>query len=154
MNTGISADGVSSAGTRIALTFKTAAASVTVPSVVYLHQVGSPSTTSGVMVLTATDSVGAGPFDSQASTIIHNGGIAVYEVLYADPFAVEYADIDCTLPGLFSLATVKVNLAPFYTAPAAAVAETATYPVPRFSTADSTTVTISASLIGLIFSFF
>jgi hypothetical protein len=154
VNTGINADGVSNAGTRIALSFKTAAPSVIVPKVVYLHHVGSPSTTSGVMVLTATDAAGAGPFTTAASTTIHNGGIAVYEVLYADPFAIEYADIDCTLPGILSSATVTATLAPFYTVPAAAVAQPSTYPIPRFSNSDGTTVTISASLLGLIFSFF
>ncbi len=154
INTGINADGVSSAGTRIALSFKTAAASVTVPSVVYLHQVGSPSTTSGVMVLTSTDANGAGPFTPGASTTIHNGGMAVYEVLYADPFALEYADIDCTLPGILSSATVTATLAPFYTTPGAAIAEPATSPIPRFSTSNSSVVTISASIFGLIFSFF
>jgi hypothetical protein len=153
INTGINADGVSSAGTRIALSFKTAS-SVTVPSVVYLHQVGSPSTTTGVMVLTSTDNAGAGPFSPGATTTIHNGGMAVYEVLYADPFAIEYADIECTLAGFLSSATVTANLAPFYTTPAAAMAEPATSPIPRFTTADSTAVTISASIFGLIFSFF
>jgi hypothetical protein len=154
VNTGISADGVSSAGTRIALTFKTAASEVTVPQVVYLHLVGSPSTTTGVMVLTSTDAAGAGAFTPGASTTIHNGGIAVYEVLYANPFEVEYADIECTLPGFFSSAAVTANLAPFYTTASATVAEPATSPIPRFSTADSTTVTISSSLFGLILSFF
>jgi hypothetical protein len=154
INTGINADGVSSAGTRIALIFKTAAASVTVPSVVYLHRVGSPSTTTGVMVLTSTDSAGAGPFTPGASTTIHNGGMAVYEVLYADPFSIEYADIDCVLPGFLSSATVTANMAPFYTTPGAAIAEPPTSPIPRFSTADSSTVTISSSIFGLIFSFF
>jgi hypothetical protein len=154
INTGINADGVSSAGTRIALSFKTAASSVTVPAVVYLHQVGNPSTITGVMVLTSTDTAGAGPFTPGASTTIHNGGIAVYEVLYADPFAIEYADIECELPGFFNSAMVTANLAPFYNTPAAAVAEPATSPIPRFTTADSTTVTISSSIFGLIFSFF
>ena len=91
VNTGINADGVSSAGTRIALSFKTLAPAVTVPSVVYLHPVGSPSTTSGVMVLTSTDSAGAGPFSTGATGLIHNGGMAVYEVLYAVPLVIEYA---------------------------------------------------------------
>ena len=154
LNTGISADGVSSSGTRIALSFKTAAASITVPSVVYLHKVGSPSTISGVMVLTSTDANGAGQFTPGASTTIHNGGIAVYEVLYADPFAIEYADVQCGLPGFFSSASVTTNLAPFYTVSAATIAEPSTYPIPRFSTADGTTVTISSSIFGLIFSFF
>lgn len=154
LNTGINADGVSSAGTRIALTFKTAAASITVPSVVYLHQAGSPSTISGVMVLTSTDANGAGPFTPGATTTIHNGGMAVYEVLYADPFAIEYADIECALPGFFSSASVTANLAPFYTVPAAAIAEPSTYPIPRFSTAGSTTVTISSFILVPFFPFF
>jgi hypothetical protein len=154
VNTGINADGVASNGTRIALTFKTAAVEVIVPSVVYLHRVGSPSTTTGVMVLTSTDANGAGTFTPGASTTIHNGGIAVYEVLYADPFAIEYADIECTLPGFFSSASVTANLAPFYTVPTATMAEPSTYPIPRFSTADSTTVTIASNIFGLIISYF
>ncbi len=159
VNTGINADGVSNAGTRIALSFKTAASSLKVPSVVYLHPVGSPSTTSGVMVLTATDAAGAGPFTPGVSTTFHNGGTAVYEVLYADPFAVEFADIDIQLPTLTSSAQVITNLAPFYTSASAGFATpTAANPapvaVPRFTSVGSTPVTVSASLIGLIFSFF
>lgn len=154
VNTGINADGVSSAGTRVALKFTTAAASITVPSVVYLHEAGSPSTISGVMVLTSTDANGAGPFTPGAITTIHSGGMAVYEVLYADPFAIEYADIECALPGFFSSASVTANLAPFYTVPAATIAEPSTYPIPRFSTADSTTVTISSFVLVPFFPFF
>jgi hypothetical protein len=53
----------------------------------------------------------------------------VYEVLYADPFAVEYADIPCTLVGGGSGAGIHVNVdfAPFY-----AGAPPANPPIPRF----------------------
>ena len=161
VNTGIVADGVSSAGTRIALTFRTLLPStktipptVTVPSVVYLHPVGSPSTTSGVMVLTSTDSAGAGPFTPGASTTILNGGMAVYEVLYSDPFSIEFGDIDCVVSSFVPWGTqVTVNLAPFYTTPSAGFATpTVTNPtttaIPRFSTADSSKVTIIAGANG------
>lgn len=156
VNTGINADGVSSAGTRIALTFRTIGAStkyvpptVTVPSFVYLHPVGSPATTSGVMVLTSTDSNGAGPFTPGASTTIPNGGTAVYEVLYSDPFSIEYGDIDCAVTTPPWGTEVTVNFAPFYSTPGAAFATpTIAHPsptaVPRFSTAYSTSVTIKS----------
>jgi hypothetical protein len=60
----------------------------------------------------------------------------------------------CDLPGLFASATVTANLAPFYTVSAATIAEPSTYAIPRFSTVDSTTVTIAENIFGLIFSFF
>jgi hypothetical protein len=159
VKTGISADGVSSAGTRIALTFKTLAPSVSVPSVVYLHHVGSPSTTSGVMVLTKTDPAGAGPFTTGASTTLHSGDTAVYEVLYADPFAVEYADIDISVNSFIFGAKVTVSLAPFYSVPGAAFATpTASHPtptaIPRFSPAGSPTVVVSSSIFGIFLPFF
>jgi hypothetical protein len=159
VNTGINADGISNAGTRIALTFKTASSSLKVPSVVYLHPTGSPSTTTGVMVLTATDAAGAGPFSPGISNIFHNGQTAVYEVLFADPFQLEYADVEVELPQLMSSAQVTANLAPFYTSVSATVATpTPANPtpvaVPRFTSAGSTPVTVSASLVGLLFSFF
>jgi hypothetical protein len=127
--------------------------------VVYLHPLASPSTTSGVMVLTSTDPAGAGPFTPGASTTIHSGGMAVYEVLYADPFEIEFADIDCTVNSFFLGAKVTVNLAPFYTGAAATFATpTAAHPtptaIPRFSTVDATTVTVAANLIGIFLPFF
>jgi hypothetical protein len=112
------ADGVSSAGTRIALSVKTLAPSV--------------------MVLTSTDSAGAGPFTPGAATTIHNGGMAVYEVLYGDPFEIEYADIEFTVaPASAGMATPTL-------------ANPAPTAIPRFSTADSTVVTVADSLIGIL----
>jgi hypothetical protein len=60
VNTGISGDGVASAGTRIALVFTALDETVTVPNVIYLHV--SASVVSGVMIATSTDPNGAGPF--------------------------------------------------------------------------------------------
>jgi hypothetical protein len=49
------------------------------------------------MVLTSTDSAGAGAYAAGAPTAIAEGGIAVYEVPYANPFVIEFADIPCTV---------------------------------------------------------
>jgi hypothetical protein len=131
VNTGISGDGVSSAGTRIALSFFAFGETVTIPPLVYLHPVSSPSTTSGVMVLTSTDPAGAGAFTPGASTTIHNIGTAVYEVLYANPFVNEYADIPCAVSGPLHFALAYVSFAPFYTVPGARFATpTPAHPTP------------------------
>jgi hypothetical protein len=147
VNTNIDASGSASAGTRIALTFTKVpgAGTVTVPSMVFLQHVGGPATNSGVMVLTTTDAAGAGPFTAGASTTIPDGGTAVYEVLYADPFAIEAADIPVVVnhPGKGTL--VAVSFAPFYSSgtPGARLATpTAANPtpvaVPRFVPASGT----------------
>jgi hypothetical protein len=141
VNTGIGGDGVAEAGTRVALTFVAFGETVSFPPFVYLHPMGSPSTTSGVMVLTSADPEGAGPFTPGASTTIHNLGTAVYEVLYADPFLVEYADIPCAVSGPLHAAVVEASLAPFY-AGANFATPTVAHPtptaVPRFSRANRT----------------
>jgi peptidoglycan hydrolase-like protein with peptidoglycan-binding domain len=115
-NTGIDQDGSSSAGTRVALTFThtPAHSTVTVPSMVFLHSSGSPLTNSGVMVLTTTDAAGAGAFAAGASTDIPDGGTAVYEVLFADPYSIEFADIPCTVNHAGNGTKVAVSFAPFY----------------------------------------
>jgi hypothetical protein len=140
LNTGISSDGIAAAGTRIALTFSgiPQGASVQVPQVVFLSYIGGPSLflgrtdPSGVMVLTDTDSAGAGPF-SRASTGLLPGNLAVYEVLFADPSALEFANIPYTLLNAPPGATVQVitSLAPVYS-DAAAQQASASFPVPRF----------------------
>lgn len=124
VNTVIDQDGVSSAGTRIALTFTHVPghATVTVPSTVYLHNPGFPLVNTGVMVLTSTDAAGAGPFSAGASTTIPDGGTAVYEVLYADPFSIEYADIACVVNHAGNGTHVAVSFAPFYSTASSNVA--------------------------------
>ena len=145
VNTGIDGDGSASAGTRFALTFTHTPghAGVIVPSMVYLHRSGSPGPNSGVMVLTSTDAAGAGPFTAGASTTIPDGGTAVYEILYADPFSLEFADIACTANHPGNGTKVAVSFAPFYsTAGAAFATPTAAHPsptaVPRFIPAAGT----------------
>jgi hypothetical protein len=138
-NTGIDQDGSSSAGTRIAITFTHTPghATVTVPSMVFLHSSGSPLTNSGVMVLTTTDAAGAGAFAAGASTDIPDGGTAVYEILYADPFSIEFADIPCTVNHAGHSTKVAVSFAPVYSGAGAGLATpTPAHPaptaVPRF----------------------
>jgi hypothetical protein len=148
-NSGMATAGVSSAGTRLAVTFVTKAPSLTVPSVVYLYPVGSPAGTpaSGVMVLTSADAAGTGPFNPAASTNLHKGGTVFYEVLYADPFQMEYADFNIAISPNHFNAEVTVTLAPFYTGSSAGFpTPTAANPtptaIPRFSPVGGSTVTV------------
>jgi hypothetical protein len=149
VNTGINGDGISQAGTRLALNFVAFGETVTVPSFVYLHRVGVPAVNSGVAVLTTTDPNGAGPFTPGASTTIHNFGTAVYEVLYADPFAIEYADVPVAITGLHA-AIVTATLAPAYFGsatgqPSPTLANPTPTAIPRFRAEDAT--------VMLLFSF-
>lgn len=121
VNTNISTDGVSSAGTRIALHFLAfPGETISVPPIVYLHPVATPAVNSGVMVLTSTDANGAGPFTPLTTPaallpVVVKDGLAVYEVLYADPFLLEFGDIPVTATGfLHELTVVSASFAPFY----------------------------------------
>ncbi len=149
VNTGIANDGIADSGTRIALTFVALGETVTVPSVIYLHPVASPGVTSGVMVLTSTDAAGAGPFTPGAGTSIHNEGTFVYEVLFAAPFLVEYADIPCAISGPLHAALVYPTFAPFYVGPNAGFpTPTPAHPlptsIPRFNASGSLLVVTGA----------
>jgi len=143
VNTGISSDGVASAGTRIALVFTALGETVTVPNVVYLHPIGSPGVTSGVMVATFTDPEGAGAFNpvpGATSTLLDIGEV-VYEVLYSNPFVLEYADVPAAVSAPLHLAAVLPLLAPFYIGPDAKFATpTTAHPtptaIPRFAIVD------------------
>ena len=128
LNTGIQDAGTVNAGTRIALSFSNIPSDyfVRIPNVIYFHPNGDTATNLGVMVLTNTDSAGAGPFSRVLAgadgTAVVNAGLAVYEVLYADPNSIGYADIPCTLthkanshgPQIKTDVSVSVSLAPFY----------------------------------------
>jgi len=145
VDTGINQDGVSTAGTRFALTFThiPGHATVTVPSMVFLHPSGSPSTNSGVMILTSTDPDGAGPFTPGASTTIPDGGAAVYEVLYTNPFMIEFADVPVIMNHPGNGTRVAVSFAPFYSTASSGVAtptlaNPAPVAVPRFIPASGT----------------
>ena len=137
VNTNIAMAGIANQGTRIALDFTSVPAGhhVIVPEVVHLHRVGSPAVNSGVLVLTKTNTAGRGAFNrTSAGASIPAGDFAVYEVLWADPFSVEYADIPCTLVGggLGAGIHVSVSFAPFYPG-----APPANPPIPRFRPAVS-----------------
>jgi hypothetical protein len=122
VNTNINTDGVANAGTRVALHFiALPTVTISVPPVVYLHPSADPTVNSGVLVLTGTDLNGAGQFDSLIAPtgallpVTVKDGLAVYEVLYADPNLVEYADIPVTATGfLHEFTVVSASFAPFY----------------------------------------
>jgi hypothetical protein len=144
INTGIQDDGVSNTGTRIALAFSHLPDGSTMdcPSVVHLFRKGTSSPATGVLVLTKTDVDGAGAFTPTTLYSVATGNMSVYEVLYADRFSVEYADIACKLDlhghtGSASAIEVAVSLAPFYFTPSAAtptptIADPAPTTIPRF----------------------
>jgi hypothetical protein len=126
MNTGIDLAGVSSQGTRIALRFSGLPDGVTVKCAteVFLDHVTTTTPSTGVLVMTTTDAAGAGAFTRVSGGLgSSNTNLAVYEVLYADPFAVEFADIPCYVvspnnPNQLPVkATVQTRLAPFYGSP-------------------------------------
>jgi hypothetical protein len=137
LNTGITGAGIGDAGTRITVRFTgiPAGASVQVPTLVYIFPTypGDPTYangSTGAMALTNTDSAGAGVYSP--GTAMLPGNLAVYEVLWADPFAIEYAEIPYALIG-GSGATVQVTAgdAPFYS-DSGSQQNSSTYPVPRF----------------------
>jgi hypothetical protein len=154
-NTGIAGAGIASQGTRLALainpsTLPTGTATfpftVTVPVTLPIM---SGTTQTGVAVLTSTDANGAGAYSPVTGTgtppsaaVSSTTGLIVYEVLYADPFAVETLTIPLSVvytpvlssnsptPGLTT--TAVASFAPFYSTAAAALAS-ATLSVPRFT---------------------
>ena len=127
LNTGINGAGTVNSGTRLGLSFSSLpdGYAVQVPTVIFLHSTSDSTTNSGVMVLTNTDTSGAGPYGQVVGTngaSVVSGGLAVYEVLYANVNAIEYADIPCTLtfngalhgPEPKTGLSVTVSLAPFF----------------------------------------
>jgi hypothetical protein len=157
VNTGISSDGVASAGTRIALIFKALGETVTVPNVVYLQLAGSPSVITGVMVATVTDANGAGVFTPApgATTTIHNFGEVVYEVLYSNQFVLEFANVPVSISGPLHEALALPLLAPFYIAPAAGfetptTAHPAPTAIPRFAVVDPKVILVKSAPGALV----
>jgi hypothetical protein len=151
LKTGIAIDGVASAGTRIALVFGALGETVAVPNVVYLHPVGSPGTTSGVMVATITDANGAGLYTAApgSTSTVHNIGEVVYEILYSNPFELEYADVAVSVSGPLHEAAVLPLLAPFYVTPNAGfetptTAHPAPTAIPRFAVVDPQVILVKS----------
>jgi len=139
-STGIAGAGVADAGTRleISITNIPAGAGVLVPEAIWLSN--GTANFSGIAMLTSTDGNGAGPYspyytgNSAAAavttfTALPASGLAVYEVIDADPFSVEIATITAVvtyaenlnlnqpIPGV--QASVVGGFAPFYNSSAA-----------------------------------
>ena len=104
--------GIADHGTRLALNLTniTTGTSAFVPPLIYLYHQGTKLSTSclgdpttfcsgtstGVMVLTGTDASGGGSISPVAAGALQQvgaSGLVVYEILYADPFGLEQADV-------------------------------------------------------------
>jgi hypothetical protein len=162
-STGIVGAGVASQGTRLAVQVNTSTiptGTTTNPFVVLVPEVIpitlANGTITGVAVLTSTDANGntaytppspvpavpGSVFATQTFMVLPSSGLVVYEVLFADPFAVESASVPIVVaynPSLASnaptpgLTTTAVgSFAPFYSTAAAAL-PSSTLPVPRFT---------------------
>jgi hypothetical protein len=175
--TGISGAGVANQGTRLYLSFGNIpnGASLWLSPVIYLFRQGvthngdpatlgpnpltglAQSQATGVMVLTLTDGSGNGAYLAQAGLTpfqlqkVGATNLAVYEILYTDPFSTEYADVPVVLafasnPGQNLPAPAPPNpntqvtggFAPFYTSAAStqpspnSTFQAPVLPVPRF----------------------
>jgi len=176
--TGIAGAGIANQGTRLYLSFGNIpnGSSLWLSPVIYLFRQGvthngdpatlgpnpltglAQSQATGVMVLTTTDGSGNGAYLASAGPItpfqlqkVGATNLAVYEILYTDPFSTEYADVPVVLayasnPGQNLPAPAPPNpntqvtggFAPFYTSAAStqpspnATFQAPTLPVPRF----------------------
>jgi len=150
--TGIETAGVATQGTRLAMSFSNIpqGSAVYVVPVVFLYRQGDvPTNHTGVAVLTATDANGDSAYApvGGGGHIQVSNGLAVYEVLYDDPFSLEQVDIPIIvsftsnlsanppigLPVTGVIAQVTGGFAPFYSTAAARQPQyTSAYPVPRF----------------------
>jgi len=154
--TNISGAGIADQGTRLALQVTSIpnGAVAMVPQIVYLSAfistgflTGTGNPVSGVMVLTNTDANGAGAYSPPSTPSSLNyqaipaSGLVVYEVLFADPFALETATVPVVVafpsnlaqnlpqPGI--TAQAAGSFAPFYST-ASAHNPSSTLPIPRF----------------------
>jgi hypothetical protein len=193
-NTGINHAGIADHATRLALNITnipTGAAAFLAP-IIYLYRQGSslsknangdptlyvPNFSTGVMVLTSTDANGGGAYappsnipatstpQANAPLVqVPASGLAVYEILYSDPFSLEQADVPVVVAWVTNLNSnlpqTGINtqaaggFAPFYSTSSAAAASTfgSTPDVPRFIPASTpaTLFTISRCACNLLF---
>jgi hypothetical protein len=193
---GLANAGVADHGTRLYMSFTNTpnGTQLWVPPIVYLYRQdktlsnsgaapnGDPTAfvtgfSTGVMVLTSTDSNGGGTFSALNSAVnfpaatnalvqVQNS-LAVYEILYTDPFAYEQADVPVVvayqsnltqnLPQAGVNAQVTGGFAPFYTGASATAASTfhQTPDVPRFipGSPAQTLFRISTCSCNLLFPF-
>ena len=153
-NTNIGVDGIANSATRVAVKFRSvpAGASIQVPTRVSVFRQGCTSLIclpDGVLALTNADAAGAGPYSAATSTTLGPNNLAVFEVLWTDPFSLEYADVPYTVAGgSSSSVTVTTSFAPFYSDPASG-RSSSTAPVPRFAaTAVEGVQTLSSIISG------
>ncbi len=169
-STGISGAGVANQGTRLATALSNIpnGLSLYVSPVIFLFRQGVSYTAgpnqnapagaaTGVMVLTNTASDGSGSYNPPSGPItvanqplqlvsVSNGAaLIVYEILFTDPFSIEYADVPFVvsyatalssnapigLPQPNVVATYATGFAPFYSTSAATLAS-GSLPIPRF----------------------
>jgi hypothetical protein len=169
-NTGIANAGTANQGTRLAASLQNVpnGLSVFVSPIIFLYRQGTsyattagPNTNSGngatgVMVLTNTASDGSGSYNPpsgitstnqplQLVSVSNGAALVVYEILFTDPFSLEYADVPFVvsfasalssnapigLPQPNVIATVAGGYAPFYSTSAATQAS-GSLPIPRF----------------------
>jgi len=161
-NTGISAAGIATQGTRLFLSFAnvpTGSAVFVAPTIYFYrqNQVGTPlpttyvpGTSTGVAVLVNTDAAGDTAFNpvvSGGNLVAVSNNLAVYEVLFDDPLSLEQVDVPVVvafvsnlsanppggLPVTGVIAQVTGGFAPFYTSASAALPQpTSAFPIPRF----------------------
>jgi hypothetical protein len=167
--TGINLAGVATAGTRLATSLANIpnGLSVYVSPIIFLFRQGvsynagpnqnSPAgAATGVMVLTNTASDGSGSYNPpsgitsanqplQLVSVSNGSALIVYEILFTDPFSLEYADVPFVvsyttqlsqnapigLPQPNVIATYAAGFAPFYSTSAATLASSS-LPIPRF----------------------
>ena len=170
--TGINAAGVANQGTRLATSLSNIpnGLSLFVSPIIFLFRQGvsynvGPNTNStatgaggatGVMVLTNTASDGSGSYNPPAGitaaaqplqlvSVSNGAALVVYEILFTDPFSLEYADVPFVvsyasalssnapigLPQPSVTATYAAGFAPFYSTSAATLAS-GSLPIPRF----------------------
>ncbi|HTB12142.1 MAG TPA: hypothetical protein VK752_11250 [Bryobacteraceae bacterium] len=168
--TGINAAGVANQGTRLATALSNIpnGLSLYVSPVIFLFRQGTSYTSgpnqnlpaglaTGVMVLTNTASDGSGTYNPpsgpitvasqplQLVSVTNGAALVVYEILFTDPFSLEYADVPFVvsyssalssnapigLPQPNVVATYAAGFAPFYSTSAATLAS-GTLPIPRF----------------------
>jgi len=146
-STGIAGAGVATQGTRLVLSFSSlpSGSAVYVPAVVNLVRQGTSTPATGVAVYTATDATGSGAYTPPTSlsnlVAVGSSNLAVYEVLFADPFSLEQVDIPIVVAYVANLAQnlpqpgvtgqVAGGFAPF-SASATWRQPSSTLPIPRF----------------------
>jgi hypothetical protein len=153
-STGIAGAGIASAGTRLAVQVTNIPANsiVLIPQAIPL-MVGTTQT--GVAVVTSTDNAGAGivniPSAPTTGTYVNTyvtlpaNGLAVYEVLWADPFSTETASVPLVVAYTYTATSQAASggpatqgfgsFAPFYQTSSAIAPRLAssTAPIPRFN---------------------